>query len=236
VLLIFHVFFFLILGSCYLQFIKVGQSLSIRTDLLSPPYVRGLARLQDQVPPFDTESAIRTLEEEWGQPVEDILEVMPSHTVAAASLGQVYRAKLKRSGQDVAIKVQRPNISELMALDMHLIREIAPVLKRTFKLNTDTVGTVDAWGAGFVDELDYISEAQNAINFSEQVSNSPLKDVVFAPTVIEDLCTRSVLVTEWVDGQRLDRASSEDVTKLCSIAMNTYLTMMLDFGVLHCGT
>ena len=217
-------------------FIKVGQSLSIRTDLLRPAYVRGLATLQDQVPPFSTRRAKEILEAEWGRPVESVIEgELSSQPIAAASLGQVYKARLKATGQEVAIKVQRPDISEQIALDMHLLREMAPIAKRTFNLNTDTVGTVDAWGTGFVDELDYLQEARNAQFFSERILETPLKDAVFAPAVVTDLTTTSVLVTEWCNGERLDRCSNEDVTVLCSIAMNTYLAMLLDdkLGVLH---
>jgi len=216
-------------------YIKVGQSLSIRTDLLSPAYIRGLESLQDQVPPFDTDVAKQILEAEWGQPVETVVEgPFPSAPIAAASLGQVYKVKLKKTQKDVAVKVLRPNIVEQIALDMHFLREVAPVLKRTFNLNSDTVGTVDAWGRGFVDELDYIQEAKNAEFFSEKIETTPLKDVVLAPKVLEDLTTPKVLVSEWIDGQRLDRSRAEDVTVLCSIAMNTYLTMLLEIGLLHC--
>lgn len=199
----------------------VGQSLSIRTDLLSPAYIRGLETLQDQVPPFDTGVAKHILEKEWGRPVEAILESMPAAPIAAASLGQVYRAKLKSTGQEVAIKVQRPNIMTQVALDMHLLREIAPIIKRLGNLNSDTVGTVDAWGAGFVDELDYLAEARNADIFMEKVKETSLSTVVFAPKSVEEYSTGAVLVTEWVDGQRLDKSSASDVTVLCSIAMNS---------------
>ena len=68
-----------------------------------------------------------------------------------------------------------------IAIDMHLIREIAPVLKRTFNLNTDLEGTVDAWGSGFVDELDYIAEARSAEDFTESIASTPLSGVVYAP-------------------------------------------------------
>lgn len=216
-------------------FIKVGQSLSIRTDLLSPGYVRGLATLQDQVPPFDTAVAEEILEREWGRPVSAILATPLSlKPVAAASLGQVYRARLKSTGQEVAIKVQRPDIENQIALDMHLLREAAPIFKQLFNLNTDTVGTVDAWGSGFVDELDYLQEASNAAYFSSSIAETPLKEVVFAPKVVDEYSTGMVLVTEWIDGERLDQSSSDDVTVLCSIAMNTYLTMLLEVGLLHC--
>ena len=191
-----------------------------------------MASLQDKVPPFDSKVAKQILEEEWGRPVNSVLSKISDEPVAAASLGQVYKATMK-DGTEVAIKVQRPNISDQIALDMHLLREFAPVAKRTFNLNTDTVGTVDAWGAGFVDELDYLQEAENGKYFMKKIQETPLKDVVIAPTVVDDLSTRSVLVTEWIDGQRLDQSSSEDITVLCSICMNTYLTMLLELGLLR---
>lgn len=116
---------------------------------------------------------------------------------------------------------------------MHLVREFGALTKRIVQLNTDLVGTVDAWGTGFIDELDYIQEGANGEMFSAQIKETPLKDVVFAPAVINEYTTRSVLVSSWVDGERLDRSSSADVTVLCSIAMNTYLTMLLELGLLR---
>lgn len=215
------------------SFIKIGQSLSIRTDLLSPAYVRGLQSLQDQVPPFSSEVAKQILQIEWKRPINDVVSYISPEPVAAASLGQVYKATLKETGQEVAIKVQRPDIMNQIALDMHLLREVAPIVKGLFDLNTDLVGVVDAWGAGFVDELDYLQEAENADEFNTLIQTTPLKDVVFAPTVTNDYSTEKVLMTEWVDGERLDKSAKEDVTILCSIAMNTYLTMMLETGTLH---
>lgn len=263
-------------------FIKIGQSLSIRSDILSPEYMRGLATLQDKVEPFDSQSAMKILEREWGVPLSEVLSIesLPSRPIAAASLGQVYKASLKRpiqivrgtttdqsdadmsefdqssssnvdksasssrsasvgasetfTIQEVAIKVQRPDIQTQIALDMHLLREAAGPAKSLFNLNTDTVGLVDAWGKGFVDELDYRQEAENAMSFSEQIQMTPLKDVVLSPCPIDDLTTDKVLVTQWINGTRLDQSSSDDVTILCSICMNTYLTMLLEFGLLHC--
>lgn len=220
------------------SFIKIGQSLSIRTDLLSPAYVRGLKQLQDQVPPFSTAEAREIIESELGSSIEEMFVEFPPEPIAAASLGQVYRAKIRgQEGEEdrwVAVKVQRPNIMNQIALDMHLIRDVAPFMKRTFNLNTDFVGVVDTWGAGFVDELDYIEEAINAKTFMEGIGPTPLSGVVFSPPVVDELTTRKVLTTEWVVGERLDKSGKEDVSILCSIAMNTYLTMMLETGVLHC--
>ena len=178
--------------------------------------------------------ARQIIEEELGQPVDSIFSKFSAQPVAAASLGQVFKGTLRSDGREVAIKVQRPNIMNQIALDMHFLREIAPIAKRTFNLNSDTAGTVDAWGLGFVDELDYIAEAENAESFTESIQNTPLKGVVFAPAIIEECTTGKILTTEWVNGERLDKSSNEDVTILCSIAMNTYLTMMLETGVLHC--
>eukprot|EP00804_Cyclotella_cryptica_P025697 CCRYP_002904-RB/>CCRYP_002904-RB protein AED:0.21 eAED:0.21 QI:302/1/1/1/0.6/0.54/11/4191/900 len=219
------------------SFIKIGQSLSIRTDLLSPAYVRGLKTLQDQVPPFSTTEARQIIENELGSPINSIFVNFPSEPIAAASLGQVYRATVRNddgSTREVAVKVQRPNIMNQIALDMHLIREVAPFLKRTFNFNTDLVGVVDTWGVGFVDELDYIEEAVNAKSFMGGIASTPLAGVVFSPPVLDELTTRKVLTTEWVVGERLDKSAKSDVSILCSIAMNTYLTMMLETGVLHC--
>ena len=215
------------------SFIKIGQSLSIRTDLLSPAYVRGLKLLQDQVPAFSSDDAYAIIEEDLGMSVDEIFESIGKEPVAAASLGQVYKGVLKSNGKTVAIKVQRPDIMNQIALDMHLIREIGAVLKRIFNLNSDLVGTVDTWGIGFVDELNYYDEAANAIRFTESMQTTPLANVVFSPPVIEEFTSERVLVTEWVDGERLDKSDQKDVTVLCSIAMNTYLTMMLETGLLH---
>ena len=235
------------------SFIKIGQSLSIRADLLSPEYVTGLKSLQDQCPPFSTTEAVRIIESELRCNVDDVFMDFPKVPIAAASLGQVYRVVTRdkvvvgignggNGGREeeennvvVAIKVQRPNIVDQIALDMYIIREtIAPFLKRTFNLNTDIVGVIDAWGTGFVAELDYIQEAVNAKSFSDSISRTPLAGVVFAPPVVDELTTRNVLTTQWIVGERLDESTRDDVSALCSIAMNSYLTMMLETGLLHC--
>ena len=125
--------------------VQVGQSLSIRTDLLRPAYIAGLTQLQDQVPSFPTEIALSIIEEEIGKsPNLLFLSGMgkDAKVVAAASLGQVFKAKL-RDGSEVAVKVQRPGILEQVALDMHLLRSVAPIVKKVAGLQSDLEGWLD---------------------------------------------------------------------------------------------
>ncbi|GMH57931.1 hypothetical protein TrLO_g7270 [Triparma laevis f. longispina] len=215
-------------------FIKVGQSLSIRSDLLSESYVKGLTKLQDKVPPFPSSEAFKMLEDQLGQSVDALFSTITPEPIASASLGQVYKATVRSTGEEVAIKIQRPRSVEKIALDMHLVRTISAPLKAVFNINTDLVGTVDNWGLGFVDELDYVKEADNARLFSESILRTTLKDVVFAPKPLEKFSTSSILTTEWIDGERLDQSSQADISTLCGVAMNAYLSMMLELGVLHC--
>jgi len=219
-------------------FIKIGQSLSVRTDLLRPAYIIALAQLQDKVPPFPTSEARQLIELELGAPVDEIFIGLSdsAEVVAAASLGQVYKAQL-RSDTDVAsyvaVKVQRPDIINSVSLDMHIIRTLVPIIKEAASLQSDLVGVVDDWGKGFVDELNYLKEAQNARVFMDTISKTPLGATVFAPTVISEASSLKVLTTKWVDGERLEKCSKEESIRLCSIAMNTYLTMMLESSILH---
>jgi hypothetical protein len=129
-------------------FIKVGQSLSIRTDLLRPAYIKGLTKLQDAVPSFPTSIAREIIERDLGQSADSIFitGIEPSATVvAAASLGQVYKATLRADFSEVAIKVQRPDILVRVALDMHLLRILAVPIKALAGLQTDLQGVIDDW-------------------------------------------------------------------------------------------
>eukprot|EP00747_Dinoflagellata_sp_TGD_P180399 gnl/TRDRNA2_/TRDRNA2_32789_c0_seq1.p1 gnl/TRDRNA2_/TRDRNA2_32789_c0~~gnl/TRDRNA2_/TRDRNA2_32789_c0_seq1.p1 ORF type:complete len:821 (+),score=141.90 gnl/TRDRNA2_/TRDRNA2_32789_c0_seq1:223-2463(+) len=213
-------------------FIKLGQSASVRSDLLPAAYIEGLTQLQDEVPPFSSEKARAIINEELGD--SSPFATLSDEPIAAASLGQVYKGALA-NGTEVAVKVQRPNMERQIALDMLLIRDFAAPLAKAFKVPGDLVGTADAWGSGLVDELNYNKEAANAAKFNSDLANSPMSGRAFAPCVVDEASSRRVLTTVWVAGERLDRCSvPEDVPRMCSVAMNTYLEMMLDTGVLHC--
>ena len=203
-----------------------------------------LRQLQDAVPPFDSDTARDVLKKELG--VSDLSRIFSSlseEPVASASIGQVYRGTLASTGQDVAVKVQRPGILAEIALDLYVLRLLTPIQTtlqnaangvKTSPEDIETAMTlVDEWGRGFVAETDYRLEAQNTINFEKAMRERGL-DAVCAPPVVEDLVRDKVLVTEWIEGTRLDRDASPDVPRLCGVAINAYLTMLLDTGVLHC--
>lgn len=233
-----------LLTDCGATFIKIGQALSIRADLLSPAYTEALCELQDRVPAFRTSIAYDTICAELGLPRTTAAGGIPSafselspEPVAAASLGQVYRGRVRNSGVEVAVKVQRPGVLEAIAIDMYLIRTVASLAKRLFPgINSDLIGIVDEWGDRFIDELDYELEAQNALRFQRDIAKSPLGAVVTAPTPIPELSSKRVLTAEWVKGVRLDDRSNtnDDVGKLCAVGLTAYLTMLLETGTLHC--
>lgn len=215
-------------------FVKAGQALSIRVDLLPEVYLKELRKLQDAVPPFPTEQALEILNEEFASKggVRGVFETISPEPVASASLGQVYRGKLKASGQEVAIKVQRPDILPSITMDMHILRIIAPIFQKYKNLNSDLVALLDQWGSRFVAELDYKREAENGKEFIEAMKARKITSVTSA-TPVDELCTNKILVTEWIYGERLELSEAKDVAKLCGLALTAYLTMLLDTGVLH---
>lgn len=214
-------------------FIKIGQALSTRTDLLPAKYAKGLTGLQDAVPPFSAALGRQVIEQELNIKIDDIFSSLSLEPVASASIGQVYRGTLRETGEEVAVKVQRPAVLSNVALDLYMLRSIAPMYQKSKEINTDLVGLVDAWGEGFVNELDYKKEAKATAEFSQAMKERGLLSV-FAPEVVEHLSSTHVLTTKWVDGERLSDSDADDVPRLCGVALNAYLTMMLDTGTLHC--
>lgn len=215
-------------------FVKAGQALSIRVDLLPEVYLKELRTLQDRVPPFPTDQALAILDREFASKggVSAVFEYISDKPVASASLGQVYKARLRETGQEVAIKVQRPDILPNVTLDLHILRIIAPIFQKSKNLNSDLVGLVDEWGSGFVAELDYVREAGNGLQFLEAMKARDIASITAAEPLLE-YCTSSVLTTNWINGERLELSNEEDVAKLCGVALTAYLTMLLDTGTLH---
>ncbi|QDZ18818.1 ABC1 domain-containing protein [Chloropicon primus] len=221
-------------------YVKLGQVLSSRQDLLPKPYIEQLQTLQDAVPPYGDDIAMRLIAREIGQEAFSRLDFLSPSPVASASLGQVYEAVDKVSGEKIAVKVQRPGALCAVSLDVAIIRLIGPVLYRINEGeggNLDAKGLVDEWGTRFVEELDYRLEARNATQFQREMTTrdslSSLSTSVFAPAVFEDLSSRRVLVTEWIDGKRIDQVGAEERGRLCALTLSSYLAMLLETGVLH---
>ncbi|MFS8784198.1 ABC1 kinase family protein, partial [Synechococcus sp. R6-7] len=145
--------------------IKIGQALSTRPDLVSPLFLEELAKLQDELPPFDNAIAFALIESEIGKPVDKIFREISPEPIAAASLGQVYQAYL-HSGEKVAVKVQRPDLIGRISLDMYIVRSLAAWAKRTFRrIRSDLVGIVDEFAGRLYEEMDYTQEGRNAERF-----------------------------------------------------------------------
>jgi len=188
-------------------FVKIGQALSSRPDVLPPAYLRELEALQDRIPAFSDAEAYAVLEAELGAPPSAIFSELSPSPVAAASLGQVYKGVLRDSGEAVAVKVQRPGVAAAIALDVFILRWLAAGLRAARRLNTDLPALVDEWATSLFRELDYTREAANAARFKALYEALPR---VYVPRVYDRYTTAKVLVMEWVVGERLRSASSRD--------------------------
>ena len=130
----------------------------------------------------------------------------------------------------VAVKVQRPNVLAEIALDLYLVREFAPIYQKFTGGATDLQALADEWGRGFIAELDYRQEAAATMRFNTAMQQRGL-NAVCAPVVVPEYSTETILTTEWVDGTRLDESDAADVPRLCAVALNAYLVMLVSAGV-----
>jgi ABC1 atypical kinase-like domain len=184
--------------------IKGGQALASRPDLLPSEYLQELQKLQDDVPRFENSVAFRTVEEELGiDNFYDVFELVESEPIAAASIGQVYKAILRENGATVALKIQRPDCETIIALDLYVLRWWSGIYNTIFTLlqrDIDLQSIIDDFGELIYREIDYVAEAANAQRFNELYAG--VTDI-FVPKVYSEYTTNKVLTMEWVDGVRL---------------------------------
>ena len=186
--------------------VKAGQSLSSRSDLLPAEYLEALQQLQDRCPPYPTSEAAAFFEREMHMKFNDAFTLDHPEPVAAASIGQVYKGTLKSNGAKVAIKIQRPNCEESVAVDLFILRWYAAQLQWSLALlgrDINLTSVIDDFGHMLYRELDYRAEAANAIRFAELYAG--VKDI-HVPKIYTNLSSQKVLVMEWVDGVRLHDA------------------------------
>lgn len=217
-------------------YIKVGQALSTRPDLIRKDFLDELTKLQDQLPPFDHNQAMRIIEAELDRDLESIFSSISSQPVAAASLGQVYRARL-RTGEEVAVKVQRPNLLPLLTLDLYLMRWAARVFAPLLPLNLghDLTLIVDEFGTKLFEEIDYLNEGRNAERFAAYFADDP---TIKVPAIYWRYTTIRVLTLEWINGFKLTdtaniQASGLEQDTLIKIGVTGGLRQLLEFGFFH---
>jgi predicted unusual protein kinase regulating ubiquinone biosynthesis (AarF/ABC1/UbiB family) len=217
-------------------FVKVGQALSTRPDLVRQDFLDELVCLQDQLPAFDNRIAFNIIETELGNPMRSLFREISPEPVAAASLGQVYRAKL-HSGEDVAVKVQRPNLQPILMQDLFLMRWFARSFGRFLPLNLghDLTMIVDEFGTKLFEETDYQNEGQNAERFAANFKDDPYVKV---PKIYWNYSSHHVLVLEWIDGIKLTetdrvKAGGLDQDKIIQIGVSSGLRQLLEHGLFH---
>jgi ABC1 atypical kinase-like domain len=215
-------------------FVKAGQQLSIRPDLVPPPVLKELQTLCDAVEPVSNDVAMQVLREELG--IDNVEEVFDNvRLVASASLGQVYKAQLKSTGEKVAVKVQRPHMEESFSLDLFWLQKLGRLLDVFTSTFTEQPpfhqALYESFAHGSYTELDYDEEARQQMRFKRELSQR--KSPVRIPLVHTDYCSRRVLTTEWIDGVKLVDASRDDIRRLIPVGVELFLTQLLDMGAFH---
>ncbi len=216
-------------------FIKAGQALSTRPDIVPPVLLEELAQLQDQLPGFDSALAMACIEKDLGAPINSIYEQLDSEPISAASLGQVHKGVLK-SGEVVAVKVQRPGLREQITLDLYIVRNIAAWLNRNVGLiRSDLVALIDELGKRVFEEMDYCNEASNAEAFARLHRANPR---IAVPAIYRHATSRRVLTMEWIDGVKLTnleavRGIGVDPDDMVAVGVNCSLQQLLEHGFFH---
>ncbi|MGE5604289.1 MAG: ABC1 kinase family protein, partial [Bacteroidota bacterium] len=217
-------------------FIKLGQLLSIRPDLLPPNYLIELEKLQDQVAPVSFDKIKENIESELQLPISAIFSEIEPNPIAAASIGQVHSGRLL-TGEAVVVKVQRPGVKKIVATDLEILGDFARFLEsrtewgRTYNI----VGLADEFSRTIRDELDYTIEAGNADRFAKNFQNDPS---VRFPKVFWKYSTRQILVLEAVDGIKINNSAGceefeVNKTLAAKNLVNAILKQLLIDGFFH---
>ena len=204
-------------------YIKLGQMLSTRRDLLAPIYADQLAHLQDNVPAFCGDLAIKQIEKSFQCPIDEIFDDFDKVALASASIAQVHTAILKEDGREVVIKVTRPGIKKTIAADIQLMKWLAALVQRFVKdaRRLRPVEVIKEYEKTIIDELDLMREGANAIQLRRNFLNSK---VLYVPEIYSDYCTKDALVMERIYGIPV---SDIDALK----AQNTDLKLLAERGV-----
>lgn len=217
-------------------FIKFGQILSTRHDLVPEEYIKELAMLQDMVPPFGYDEAEKVVEKEFGKKLDEIFLSFDNEPIAAASIGQVHRARLL-GGEEVAVKVMRPGVEKQVDTDLAIMMSLARFAEKHIKESKffNPVGFVEEFSRIIRHEIDYVHEAKNAERFYNNFAGSK---TVKIPRIYWKYVTRHVLTQEYSDGIKISdiaqiEASGLDKRKITIDIANAYLKMIFEDGYYH---
>ena len=216
-------------------FVKAGQALSTRPDIIPVVLLEELSELQDQLPGFDGNKAMELIEEDLNKKIDEIFLTIDKEPISAASLGQVHKAVLKNK-EIVAVKVQRPGLREQITLDLYIVRNIANWLKNNIGLiRSDLVALIDELGKRVFEEMDYLNEAENAEKFRNlHLHNSKIA----VPKIYKETTSRRVLTMEWIDGTKLTNLEGVknlgiDPDEMIEIGVQCSLEQLLEHGFFH---
>lgn len=217
-------------------FIKLGQLLSIRSDMLPDDIVKELELLQDKVPPVPVNEIKEKIHNEFGRPVEEVFEYFNEEYVAAASIGQVHEAVLP-TGEAVMVKVQRPGIRQMVDTDLEILRDIARLIEQRYD-----------WAQYYniTDMVEELSETiRRELDYSEEARNTDMVQIQFedcqsikVPVIFDEYSTSQVLTMEKVEGVKLNElnpavSDKEEKRKLADLLVSAFITQILKEGFFH---
>lgn len=216
-------------------FIKLGQILSVRPDLLPEEYIDELSKLQDRVPPSDIASIKKVIGEELGKSVEELFEYFDETPIASASIGQVHKAVL-RGGERVVLKVQKPDVERRILEDLDVFEELIETVERSWLGKKWDLGSLfEEFSYTIKNELDYIREGRNCDTFRKNFQKD--KDI-YIPRVYWEYTTRRVLCLEYVEGIKINhveelKREGHDLKRLARKGTGMYLKMIFRDGFFH---
>src|SRR3990172_3011741 len=215
-----------------LTFIKFGQILSTRPDILPEEFIKEFLKLQDEVPPFPFTDVVKAIEQEFKRPVKELFKEIEEKPVAAASIAQVHKA-VTREGEGVVVKVQRPDIEAVIDNDLSILQYIAKYIPES--RNYNPVGMVEEFGGIIKKEMDFTLEASYTERFRKNHSDDPR---VLIPAVYWNLTGKKVLTMERITGIKIDnieklRESGIDTEKISHIVAEVLFRQVFEFGVFH---
>ncbi len=224
-------------------FIKFGQLLATRVDLFGEEFLHELGKLRCHVPPMASGEARRIIEQELGRDVDQVFDAFPAEPIAAASIAEVYRARLRETGQWVAVKVQRPNLREMIDTDLGVLMEVSRFIDRLVPAYHRSMvhQVAGEYAARARQEIDFFAEARAMMRFGEVVATLPEFRI---PKLRTEFCTERLLVMEWLEGTLLDQvggpaelsALGVSPRSLASSMLRLQLGMSYEHGFVHGDT